>query len=167
MFAVVGAVGMCITGCIMELWETAFAGCGKAPAFPCTVNAFSIGVMVCYAHFHGAELFVIIGILTIFFLNQSRAASMIEVRRLWKSAAFMLVTTRAPVCSSRAFLSNSRLLHRLCGQLCGFLQIPQDEQRQKYLLWKFPQAYLRQALWCSCYHGDFLFSNLSRLYIDG
>lgn len=55
MFAVVGAVGMCITGRIMELWETAFAGCGKAPAFPCAVNAFSISGMVCYAHFHGAN----------------------------------------------------------------------------------------------------------------
>lgn len=53
--AVVGTVGMCITGRIMELWETAFAGCGKAPAFPCAVNAFSIGGMVCYAHFHGAN----------------------------------------------------------------------------------------------------------------
>lgn len=53
-FAVVGAVGMCITGRTMELWKTAFTGCGKAPAFPCAVNAFSIGGMVCYAHFHGA-----------------------------------------------------------------------------------------------------------------
>ena len=24
-----GIVGMCITGCLMELWETVFAGCGK------------------------------------------------------------------------------------------------------------------------------------------
>lgn len=55
MFAVVGTVGMCITGRIMELWKTVFAGCGKAPAFPCAVNAFSIGGMVCYAHFHGAN----------------------------------------------------------------------------------------------------------------
>ncbi len=53
-FTVVGTVGMCITGRTMELWETAFTGCGKAPAFPCAVNAFSIGGMVCYAHFHGA-----------------------------------------------------------------------------------------------------------------
>lgn len=45
---------MCITGRIMELWETAFAGRGKAPAFPRPVNAFSIGGMACYAHFHGA-----------------------------------------------------------------------------------------------------------------
>ena len=28
--AVVGIVGMCITGCFMELWVTLFAGCGKA-----------------------------------------------------------------------------------------------------------------------------------------
>ena len=53
-FAVVGAVGMCITGRTMELWETAFTGCGKALAFPCAVNAFSISGMVCYAHFHGS-----------------------------------------------------------------------------------------------------------------
>lgn len=58
MFTVVGAVGMCITGRIMELWETAFAGCGKAPAFPCAVNAFSIGGMACYAHFHGANILI-------------------------------------------------------------------------------------------------------------
>ncbi len=25
-----GFVGMCITGCLMELWVTLFAGCGKA-----------------------------------------------------------------------------------------------------------------------------------------
>ena len=30
-FAAAGIVGMCITGCLMELWETVFAGCGKAP----------------------------------------------------------------------------------------------------------------------------------------
>ena len=34
---------MCITGRIKGLRETAFAGCGKASAFPCAVNAFSIG----------------------------------------------------------------------------------------------------------------------------
>lgn len=56
MLAVVGSVGMCITGRIMELWETAFAAHGKALAFPCAVNAFSIGGMVCYAHFHGANI---------------------------------------------------------------------------------------------------------------
>lgn len=28
---VVGVVGMWVTGCLMELWETVFAGCGKAP----------------------------------------------------------------------------------------------------------------------------------------
>ena len=28
--AVVGIVGMCITGCLMELWVTLFAGRGKA-----------------------------------------------------------------------------------------------------------------------------------------
>jgi hypothetical protein len=28
-FAAAGIVGMCITGCLMELWETVFAGCGK------------------------------------------------------------------------------------------------------------------------------------------
>lgn len=55
MFTVVGTVGMCITGHIMELWETAFAGCGKALAFPCAVNAFSISRMVGYAHFHGVK----------------------------------------------------------------------------------------------------------------
>ena len=27
---VVGIVGMCITGCLMELWVTLFAECGKA-----------------------------------------------------------------------------------------------------------------------------------------
>ncbi|WP_277934968.1 hypothetical protein [Parablautia intestinalis] len=27
---VVGIVGMCITGCLMELWVTLFAGRGKA-----------------------------------------------------------------------------------------------------------------------------------------
>ena len=27
---VVGIVGMCITGCFMELWVTLFAECGKA-----------------------------------------------------------------------------------------------------------------------------------------
>jgi len=57
-FAVVGAVGMCITDRIMELWETAFAGCGKASAFPCAVNAFFIGGMACYAHFHGANILI-------------------------------------------------------------------------------------------------------------
>jgi len=30
-FAAAGIVGMCITGCLMELWETVFAGCGKVP----------------------------------------------------------------------------------------------------------------------------------------
>ena len=58
-FAVVGAVGMCITGCIKELWKTAVAGCGKALAFPCAVNAFSIGGMVYYAHFHGDTSIII------------------------------------------------------------------------------------------------------------
>jgi len=29
-FVVVGIVGMCITGCLMELWVTLFAECGKA-----------------------------------------------------------------------------------------------------------------------------------------
>ena len=33
-----GIVEMCITGRIMELWETLFAGCGKALSFPCPVN---------------------------------------------------------------------------------------------------------------------------------
>ena len=28
-FAAAGIVGMCITGYLMELWETVFAGCGK------------------------------------------------------------------------------------------------------------------------------------------
>lgn len=29
-FVAAGIVGMCITGCLMELWETLFAGRGKA-----------------------------------------------------------------------------------------------------------------------------------------
>ena len=32
-FAVVGAVGMCVNGQRGELWETVFAGCGKAGRF--------------------------------------------------------------------------------------------------------------------------------------
>lgn len=167
MFAVVGAVGMCITGCIMELWETAFAGCGKAPAFPCTVNAFSIGVMVCYAHFHGAELFVIIGILTIFFLNQSRGSLYDRSKEVMEICGLHAGNNQGTCLFFQGLSRNSGYFTTSAGNSAGFLQIPQDEQRQKYLLWKFPQAYLRQALWCSCYHGDFLFSNLSRLYIDG
>ena len=59
-FAVVGTVGMCITDRIKELWETAFAGCGKASAFPCAVNVFSIVEMICYAHFHGDSSIIIL-----------------------------------------------------------------------------------------------------------
>ena len=29
--AAAGIVGMCITACLMELWETMFAVCGKVP----------------------------------------------------------------------------------------------------------------------------------------
>lgn len=54
---VVGVVVMCMTGFPMKLWETLFAGCGKAAlAFPCAVNrAFHDGI-ACYAHFHNAIL---------------------------------------------------------------------------------------------------------------
>ena len=83
MFAVVGAVGMCITGCIMELWETAFAGCGKAPAFPCTVNAFSIGEMVCYAHFVSVQNYSLLSVSSPSSSSiNAGASSMMEVRRL-------------------------------------------------------------------------------------
>ena len=33
MFVAVGAVGMCVNGMLAELWETMFAGCGKAGGF--------------------------------------------------------------------------------------------------------------------------------------
>ncbi len=59
MFAVVGAVEMCITGRTMELWETAFTGCGKAPAFPCAVNRVIHDSIACYAHFHNVCLLVV------------------------------------------------------------------------------------------------------------
>ena len=51
-----GIVGMCITGQVMELWETLFAGCGKAVfAFPCAVNSVFHGEMGSYAYFHDAS----------------------------------------------------------------------------------------------------------------
>lgn len=54
-----GAVGMCITGHLMELWETPFAGCGKVLfTFPWAVNGVSHGGMAGYAHFHCAVFFV-------------------------------------------------------------------------------------------------------------
>ena len=67
--AAFGAVGMCITGHLMELWETPFAGCGKVPfTFPWAVNGVSHGGMAGYAHFHCAIFFV-------FQRNQSSAHS--------------------------------------------------------------------------------------------
>ena len=55
--AVIGIVEMCITGYLMELWETLFAGCGKAVfAFPYAVNSVVHGGIASYAHFHNACL---------------------------------------------------------------------------------------------------------------
>ena len=52
-----GIVEMCITPCLMELWATLFAGCGKAaPAFPYAVNGVVHSGMGSYAHFHDAFL---------------------------------------------------------------------------------------------------------------
>ena len=57
--AAFGAVGMCITGHLMELWETLFAGCGKVLfTFPRAVNGVFHGGMAGYAHFHCAIFFV-------------------------------------------------------------------------------------------------------------
>ena len=54
----VGIVGMCITALLMELWETLFAGRGKAPfAFPCAVNGVFHDGIGSYAHFHNAKVF--------------------------------------------------------------------------------------------------------------
>lgn len=54
---VVGVVGMWVTGCLMELWETLFAGRGKAAlAFPCAVNGVFHSGIACYPHFHDAVL---------------------------------------------------------------------------------------------------------------
>jgi hypothetical protein len=51
---------MCITGWVMQLWETLFAGCGKAvSAFPCAVNSVFHGGMASYAYFHDAFLAII------------------------------------------------------------------------------------------------------------
>ena len=53
----VGIVEMCITGCLMELWATLFAGCGKAAlAFPYAVNGVVHSGIASYAHFHDAFL---------------------------------------------------------------------------------------------------------------
>lgn len=50
---------MCITPCLMELWATLFAGCGKAAlAFPYAVNGVVHSGMGSYAHFHDAFLFL-------------------------------------------------------------------------------------------------------------
>ena len=50
---------MCITLRFMELWAILFAGCGKAVlAFPHPVNGAVHSGMECYAHFHGAFLFL-------------------------------------------------------------------------------------------------------------
>lgn len=44
---------MWVTGCLMELWETLFAGRGKAVlAFPCAVNGVFHSAIACYPHFH-------------------------------------------------------------------------------------------------------------------
>ncbi len=41
----------------MELWETLFAGCGKAAfAFPQAVNGVFHSFIASYAHFHDAGL---------------------------------------------------------------------------------------------------------------
>ena len=41
----------------MELWETLFAGCGKAAfAFPQAVNGIFHSFIASYAHFHDAEV---------------------------------------------------------------------------------------------------------------
>jgi hypothetical protein len=41
----------------MELWETLFAGCGKAVfAFPQAVNGVFHSSIASYAHFHDADL---------------------------------------------------------------------------------------------------------------
>ena len=46
---VVGIVGMCIIGCLMELWVTLFAECGKAVLyFPCSVNRVIHDSIACY-----------------------------------------------------------------------------------------------------------------------
>ena len=48
---------VCITLCLMELWATLFAGCGKAAfAFPYAVNGVVHSGMGSYAHFHDAFL---------------------------------------------------------------------------------------------------------------
>ncbi len=53
---VAGVVGMWVTGCLMELWETLFAGRGKAVlAFPCAVNGVFHSAIACYPHFHDAR----------------------------------------------------------------------------------------------------------------
>ena len=47
---------MWVTGCLMELWETLFAGRGKAVfAFPCAVNGVFHSAIACYPHFHDAR----------------------------------------------------------------------------------------------------------------
>lgn len=53
---VAGVVGMWVTGCLMELWETLFAGRGKAVlTFPCAVNGVFHSAIACYPHFHDAR----------------------------------------------------------------------------------------------------------------
>lgn len=48
---------VCITLCLMELWATLFAGCGKAAfAFPQAVNGVFHSFIASYAHFHDAGL---------------------------------------------------------------------------------------------------------------
>ena len=45
----------------MELWETLFAGCGKAAfAFPQAVNGVSHSFIASYAHFHDVCLIFVI-----------------------------------------------------------------------------------------------------------
>ena len=47
---------MWVTGCLMELWKTLFAGRGKAVlAFPCPVNGVFHSAIACYPHFHDAR----------------------------------------------------------------------------------------------------------------
>ena len=47
---------MWVTGCLMELWKTLFAGRGKAVlAFPCAANGVSHSAIACYPHFHDAR----------------------------------------------------------------------------------------------------------------
>lgn len=55
-----GIVGICITGCLIKLWETMFAGRGKAAlAFPCAVNRVFHDSIACYAHFHDAVFWLL------------------------------------------------------------------------------------------------------------